>query len=113
MWVWRDGSGRVASVTGSIHQKTLDWLLAEDDWHFGAAPVVAPEPVVEQLPVQPEPEPEPEQDAPVLVAPKPYASKAEWVAFAVAKSASGDVQVSEEDAEAMTKDDLIELYGGN
>ena len=32
MWVWRDKSGRIASVTGSIHQPTLDWLRAEDEW---------------------------------------------------------------------------------
>lgn len=32
MYVWRDKAGRIESVTGSIHQPTLDYLLAEDDW---------------------------------------------------------------------------------
>ena len=32
MYVWRDKTGRIESVTGSIHQPTLDWLLAEDKW---------------------------------------------------------------------------------
>lgn len=106
MWVWRDESGRITSVTGSIHRNTLDWLLAEDDWRFGSTPVVEPEPVIEQSAVEPV-----EPQAPT--APKVYATKAEWVAFVVAKTADTENPVSEEDAEAMTKDDLIELYGGN
>ena len=114
MWVWRDESDRITSVTGSIHRKTLDWLLAEDDWRFGSAPTpvveAEPEPAIsQQAPV----EPEPPSDSPAPTAPKTYASKAEWVAFAVAKTAGSESPVSEEDAEAMTKDDLIELYGGN
>lgn len=44
--------------------------------------------------------------------PKHADSKADWVAFVVAKTADGEGPVSEEDAEAMTKADLIELYGG-
>lgn len=32
MYVWRNEAGRIESVTGSIHQPTLDWLLAEDEW---------------------------------------------------------------------------------
>ena len=107
MWVWRDGSGRIASVTGSIHQETLDWLRAEDEQNH--VPSFAPSPVR-----QPEPEPEPVVDEPVdLVAPKHYDAKADWVAFAVASTAGSEEPVSEVDADAMTKADLIELYGGN
>ncbi|OFB37968.1 hypothetical protein BA059_16870 [Mycolicibacterium sp. (ex Dasyatis americana)] len=108
MWVWRDSSGRIASVTGSIHQGTLDWLLAEDAWRFGAvevAPAPASAPIIEQQPVEPVAHEE-------ILAPKQYASKSEWVAYVVAKTADGESPVSEEDADAMTKDDLIELYGG-
>ncbi|GJJ22288.1 hypothetical protein MTY414_59610 [Mycolicibacterium mageritense] len=47
MWVWRDKSGRIASVTGSIHQETLDWLRAEDEWKSRksqSAPQPTPDP---------------------------------------------------------------------
>jgi acyl-CoA-binding protein len=37
--------------------------------------------------------------------PADYASKADWIAYAVHKGAS------EEDAQAATKNELIELYG--
>jgi hypothetical protein len=37
--------------------------------------------------------------------PAPYASKTDWVGFAVSKGAIPD------DAEALTKNDLIEMYG--
>ncbi len=56
---------------------------------------VGPEPVVEPEPVS---EPEVEQ-------PKPYASKAEWVDFAVIKGAD------RAEAEELTKPELIDLYG--
>lgn len=43
--------------------------------------------------------------------PKPAASKAEWVGYAVAVSKSTDKPISIDDADAMTKNDLIERYG--
>lgn len=46
----------------------------------------------------------PEQDVEVE-RPADYASKAEWVTYAVARG------VSDEDAKAATKNELIELYG--
>lgn len=43
--------------------------------------------------------------------PAPYASKAEWVGWAVhASQAAGD-PLSPDDAEAFTKSDLIEMFG--
>lgn len=45
--------------------------------------------------------------APPSEAPARSAAKAEWVGWAVASGADPD------DAEAMTKSDLIELYGGD
>lgn len=63
MFVYRDKAGRIESVTGSIHQPTLDWLLAEDEWNQSggkkAAPATrAPHPAKRQSPresVKPEP----------------------------------------------------------
>lgn len=52
-----------------------------------------------------EPTPEPEKDA---GRPKDYDTKADWVAYAVAV----DDSLSEEDAEAMTKAELVDKYGG-
>lgn len=54
----------------------------------------------------------PETVGPQLEVPKHYDQKADWVAFVVAKTADSSAPVSEEDADAMTKADLIELYGG-
>lgn len=45
------------------------------------------------------------------VAPAPYASKGEWVGWAVHVSQSTATPLSPDDAEALTKTDLIELYG--
>lgn len=45
------------------------------------------------------------------VAPVPYASKAEWVGWAVHASRETSTPLSPDDAEAFTKQDLIELYG--
>src|SRR5262245_40038027 len=55
-------------------------------------------------PVQPEPEPEPEPEMPE--APRPSAPKAEWVAHAVACGAG------EDEANGMSKAELMEQYGG-
>lgn len=49
----------------------------------------------------------------VRVQPAPYASKAEWVGWAVHISQSTDSPITPDDAEALTKQDLIELYGVN
>lgn len=61
---------------------------------------------------EPEPEPEIELDPPAGDRPKDYASKPEWVDYAVTRRAEG---VSEEsarsDAEAKSKADLITEYG--
>lgn len=43
--------------------------------------------------------------------PAPYASKAEWVGWAVHVTKDSDSPLSPDDAEAFTKNDLIELYG--
>lgn len=43
--------------------------------------------------------------------PAPYASKAEWVGWAVHVSESAGKPISADDAEALTKHDLIEQYG--
>lgn len=45
------------------------------------------------------------------VQPATYASKAEWVGWAVHISQSSDSPISPDDAEAFTKQDLIEMYG--
>lgn len=45
------------------------------------------------------------------VQPAPYASKGEWVGWAVHISQSTDTPISPDDAEALTKQDLIEQYG--
>lgn len=45
------------------------------------------------------------------VQPKPTASKAEWVGYAVAVSKTTDKPITIDDADAMTKSDLIEKYG--
>lgn len=44
-------------------------------------------------------------------APPPYASKAEWVGWAVHASQGTADPLTPDDAEAFTKTDLIELYG--
>lgn len=43
--------------------------------------------------------------------PAPYGSKTEWVGWAVAESARRGDPLSPDDAEALTKNDLIERYG--
>lgn len=43
--------------------------------------------------------------------PAPYASKKEWVGWAVHVSAGTDTPITPDDAEALTKNDLIELFG--
>jgi hypothetical protein len=45
------------------------------------------------------------------VQPAPYASTGEWVGWAVHVSAHTDSPLSPDDAEALTKQDLIEQYG--
>lgn len=47
------------------------------------------------------------------VQPAPYASKGEWVGWAVHISQSTDSPITPDDAEALTKQDLIEAYGVN
>lgn len=47
------------------------------------------------------------------VAPAPYASKKDWVGYAVAESARRGDPISPDDAEALTKHDLIERFGVN
>jgi hypothetical protein len=44
------------------------------------------------------------------VQPPPYASKGEWVGWAVHASQSTDSPITPDDAEALTKTDLIEMY---
>ena len=76
-----------------------------------AEPRVDPEPpetVADEPVTDSEPAPEP-----VLVEkPKPYDSKAEWVAYVVATTVDSESPVSEADADDLTKAELIELYGG-
>lgn len=43
--------------------------------------------------------------------PAPYASKGEWVGWAVHVSQSTDSPITPDDASALSKQDLIELYG--
>lgn len=45
------------------------------------------------------------------VAPPPYASKGEWVGWAVHVSQTTDSPLTPDDAEALTKTDLIEQFG--
>jgi len=47
-----------------------------------------------------------------LERPKDYATKAEWVEFVVAKTAETEQPVSVDEADALSKNELIELYGG-
>lgn len=53
----------------------------------------------------------PYQETVERTVPAPYASKKEWVSWAVHSSASTDTPLSPDDAEALTKQDLIELFG--
>jgi hypothetical protein len=79
-----------------------------------AEPKARPKPQKEKAP-EPVPEPvvEPVVEATeVLEPPKHYDQKSEWVAYVVAKTKDTDKPVSEDEADAMTKSDLIELYGG-
>lgn len=55
----------------------------------------------------------PYQETTERVIPAPYASKGEWVGWAVHKSALSGDPISPDDAEAFTKTDLIEMYGTN
>ena len=62
---------------------------------------------------EPETKPEPKTEQPEpLEAPKPYDTKAEWVDYVVAKTKDSASPVSEEDAKALTKDELVDKYGG-
>ncbi|WUI02104.1 hypothetical protein OHR68_09940 [Spirillospora sp. NBC_00431] len=54
---------------------------------------------------------EQDDDPGELERPSVRAAKADWVAFAVSHSDESK-RLSEEDAAAMTKADLVELYGG-
>lgn len=45
------------------------------------------------------------------VQPAPYASKGEWVGWAVHISQTVGTPITPDDAEALTKQDLIEMYG--
>ena len=49
---------------------------------------------------------------PALGPPQRVATKAEWVDYAVASCAGTDTPLSVEDAEAMTKAELVEQFGG-
>jgi hypothetical protein len=53
----------------------------------------------------------PFQEAVERTQPAPYASKGEWVGWAVHASQKAGDPLSPDDAEALTKQDLIELYG--
>lgn len=59
------------------------------------------------------PDGSPLTDATEPVAPPPYASKKDWVGYAVADSARRGDPISPDDAEALTKHDLIERFGVN
>ncbi|TIH33683.1 hypothetical protein [Subtercola vilae] len=53
----------------------------------------------------------PYQESAIREKPTPYASKAEWVGWSVHASQQTDSPITPDDAEALTKTDLIELYG--
>lgn len=72
-------------------------------------PSTVPAPVEGPEPHPPTPHTEPSRG---VERPKDYDSKAEWVLYAVASSAGTDNPVTEQDAEELTKAELIELYGG-
>lgn len=96
---------RNGQALGSIFHAKVDPEAAEPP-----APVTEPVSVVETV-TEPVPvaEPEPIAAEPVesdLIEPKPYASKADWVDFAVAKGADPD------EAAALTRGELADLYGG-
>lgn len=73
MFVWRDKNGRIASVTGSVHARTLEYLKAEDEHRATARsrPAADPRgsvsvPKAQRAKVQSKPEPdkpEPQDDS--------------------------------------------------
>ena len=79
-------------VTGSINHAELEALKGSSE--EGATEQVAPEP-------EPQPESESEPEAP-----KDYATKGEWVDYAITQGAERG------EAESLTKQELIDLYGG-
>ncbi len=81
-------------AVGSINYAELAALRGEGAVQAEAAPSGA----AEAAP----PEPEPETSS----APKHYDAKGEWVDYAVSQGADRD------EAESLTKQDLIEMYGG-
>lgn len=69
--------------------------------HAGPKAPETPEPVAEAA-FEPTVEPSAE---PTVEAPKPYASKSDWVDYAISKG------LGEDEANSLSKSDLIELYG--
>jgi hypothetical protein len=92
-------------------------ILGEEGAIFHLAPEAVTEPIKDRLlkgylkRVNADGTPFVEKSA--RVRPAPYASKGEWVGWAVHISQSTDSPITADDAEALTKQDLIELYGVN
>lgn len=132
MFVYRDKDGKITDVTGSIDVAELERLKeeygeADPDGEpgettvepdvgpdedtvkaFEEANAPEPEPEPESQPeVEGESEPEPESQPEVEdETPKQSDTKATWVDFAVSQGADRN------GAEDMTKQELIEMYGG-
>lgn len=99
---------RNGQALGSVLHSAVPGADAEPEEKVEPQP--PPEPVPEPAPVEvpiPEPEPDPAEVESVDVQPpKQYDAKPEWVEFAVSNG------LDREEAESLTKAELIELYGG-
>lgn len=96
---------RKGQALGSVNFQRLAELRAERPTKktVRTTEPVAEIPVTEVQTAEPEPEPKSQEPE---GRPKDYAPKPDWVAWAVTEGAD------EAEAEALTKNELIELYGG-
>jgi hypothetical protein len=92
-------------------------IMGEEGAIFALAPEAITEPIADRLTKgylkRVNADGTPYVEDTVRVQPAPYAPKGEWVGWAVHVSQSTDSPITPDDAEALTKQDLIELYGVN
>src|SRR5690349_21111100 len=130
MFVYRDEKGRITEVRGSVHEAELQRLRDEEKWvdvekasgetGVDSALLGPDQDLIDALeeqkqPGPPLPEPEsqvvgesPAEDEEVeeVEVPSTHEAKAVWVDYAVSQG------YDREEAEAMTKADLVETFSG-
>lgn len=96
-------------MAGTVH------ILGEGGVIFALAPEAVTEPILDRLLkgylTRVNADGTPFKEKSERVAPKTTDSKAEWVGWAVHISQSTDSPITPDDAEALTKQDLIEMFG--